>query len=491
MIKTVFPFAGPNVQIARLVDVHSRGIDRDWLTKRAAVLTKELSAVRPEKGHSFIHAISMGCMESYGANRNGDGFNEKSAKYEAPQPEKGRSKLLTLDGGLQQYHRTFTKYAKVYKDHANKDPELASGDIVAEAYNPDMRRGELIIKVQNDKWAPELEKAANGEDIAFSMSCRVPYDICSICLHQAANRKEYCDHLKDEMTHVKEGGHQVFAINDRPTFFDFSGVFKPADRIAYGLKKVASEGVMPTEFIPSTQLAELWGISAPKNVLLDTSPRPVQEKLAAMERLAAMEKQIEATGRAVSPEIDGAAECPTMPNDTLDAMRGCDLNELLGTLSQAKISLPIKDFFRLILGNKYDSVAGDVSAAEDMLPGIFNRMLSSGDGVEDVTGMKTYDPAAGLLPKRMRDMIGGLIPDMSFGDAPVGRRVQISIIRGGGPPRKAIKVSHVKSASSNKAASYLAKQYVAYQLAFSRSLEGDVDGGLADRLMIRRNYADS
>ena len=132
MIKTIFPFAGPNTQIARLVDVHSRGIDKDWLTKRAAVLTKELSAIRPEKGHSFIHAISMGCMEAYGANRNGDGFNEKTAKYELPEPEKGRSKKLTLDGGLTQNHKTFTKYAKVYKDHVNKDPELASGDIVAE-----------------------------------------------------------------------------------------------------------------------------------------------------------------------------------------------------------------------------------------------------------------------------------------------------------------------------------------------------------------------
>jgi hypothetical protein len=352
-----------------------------------------------------------------------------------------------------------------------------------------MRRGELIIKVQNDMWEPELEKAANGEDIAFSMSCRVPYDICSICLHQAANRKEYCDHLKNEMTHTKEAGHQVFAINDRPTFFDFSGVFRPADRIAYGLRKVAADGVAPDEFIPSTQLAEMWGVSAPKNVLLDTSPRPVQEKLAAMERLAAMEKQIEATGHAVSPEIDAAAECPAMQNDALGEMRGCDLNEMMGALSSAKICLPIKDFFRLILGNKYDSVSGDVSAAEDMMPGIFNRMLDSGDGVEDVTGMKTYDPAAGLLPKRMRDLIGGLIPDMSLGEMPAGRRVQISIIRGG--PGKAMKMAHVKSASSNKAANYLAKQYVAYQLAFSRSLEGETDGSLADRLMIRRNYAKS
>ena len=862
MIKTVFPFAGVGVQIARLVDVHSRGVDRDWMQKRAAVLTKEISIVRPEKGHTFIHAISMGCQEAYGPNRNGDGFNEKSARFEFPEPEKGGPKSRMLDGGLIQYHQTFTKYAKVYKDHCfvdgtavvmadrsrrpiesarrgdlvatrhgsqrvtrtmhrhysgvgvkltftgvpdpliatrehpffvlrrgqvhcrhkynrlaensqhaehcqeyreavgglveapavslrkgdylvyprpllgtvevepafarligwvasegylsaggaiqftfaennveditavqeqlsilgahccitlrddglvmltvsnkalhtrlskyvhgtlsakrllpavfelcesairqlleayidgdgcvqltgahrgdlrirsssstmrscladliralgtparinedfdggtmvsptngqeyesgpsgvvcvgrsfaaelatgrkaaavltpekrqtrdllddlylvrvdnvqfveldcevnnlevenehhyiaggvlvhncNKDPELASGEICAEAYNPDMRRGELLIKVQNDKWAPELEKAANGDDIPFSMSCRVPYDTCSICGHQAPNRKEYCDHLKNEMGQVKAGGHQVYANNDRPAFFDYSGVFRGADRIAYGLRKVASTGEMPEEFIPSTMLAEQWGVSAPKSVLFDSSPHHVQEKLAAMDRLAAMEKQIEATGSAVSPEVDAGMAQGGLDAETGSKLRGLDFNEMMGALSQAKICLPMKDFFRLVLGNKYDSVAGEMDDAESSLPGIFSRMLNTGDGVEDVTGMKTYDPETSLLPKRIRDLIGSVAPGMSLGEGPVSRRVQISIIQGGDPVESA-KDAHVKSASSSKVAHFLAKQYVAYQLAFSRSLGGK-DGGLADRLMVRRNYA--
>jgi len=861
MIKTFFPFAGVGVQVARLVDVHSRGIDRDWMQKRAAVLTKEIAEVRPEKGHSFIHAISMGCQEAYGPNRNGDGFNEKSARFEFPEPEKSAPKSRLLDGGLTQYHQTFLKYARVYKDHCfvdgtqvvmadrtrrsieevrqgelvatrsgvqrvtkvmrrnytgvgvklmlsgiptplvataehpffalqrqqihcrhmynrlaenenhayrcreyrkaigdvseapavslckgdylvfprpvlgtktlepafahligwvasegylgargiiqftfaenniediaavqkqfsalgvrcsvtirggglvaltacnkqlhqrlskyvcgtyankrllpsvfeldaesvhhiletyidgdgcvqltgahlgelrirsssptmlrclsdliralgvpsrinndfsggtmlsptngkeytaqpsgvvnvgrtfagelavgrksaavvepkkrqtrdllndlyliridnvqfveldcavnnlevenehhyiagevlvhncNKDPDLASGDITAEAYNPDMRRGELLIKVQNDKWGPELEKSANGEDIPFSMSCRVPYDTCSICGHQAPNRKEYCDYLKNEMGQVKAGGYQVYAINDRPMFFDYSGVFRGADRIAYGLRKVASTGEMPEEFIPSTMLSEQWGISAPKSVLFDSSPHHVQEKLAAMERLAAMEKQIEATGSAVSPEIDSAVNTSNLDDEVGSKLRTLDFNEMMGALAQAKICLPVKDFFRLVLGKKYDSVAGEMDDTESNLPGIFSRMLNTGDGVEDVTGMKTYDPETSLLPKQIRDLIATVAPDMSLDNGPVGRRVQISIIHGGGPV-KSTKSAHVKSASDNKVAHFLAKQYVAYQLAFSQSLGGK-DGGLADRLMVRRNY---
>ena len=375
---------------------------------------------------------------------------------------------------------------EVLVHNCNKDPELASGEVVAEAYNPDMRRGELLIKVQNDKWAPELEKMARGEDPPFSMSCKVPYDICSACLNKAPSRAQYCDHLKDEMTHVKEAGHQIFAINDRPCFFDYSGVFRNADRIAFGLQKVASTGEMPEEFIPSTMLAEMWGLKVPNSVLYDSSPRPVQEKLAAMERLAAMEKQIEATGRLFNPEVDAGTANGSLPEDELDKLRSIDWNELMGALSQAKICLPVKDFFRLMLGNKYDSYAGELGNAQSLLPGIFSRMLKSGDGVEDVTGSPAYDPAMSLVPKSIRDVIESVKPGMSLGEGPVGRRLSVTIIRGGGPARlhKAASVSD----GISKTAQYMAKQYATYQLAFIRAQEGAGDG-LATGLALLQNYA--
>ena len=486
MLKVVFPHAfNLGVPVARLAEIHSRGPDRGWMQKRAAVLTKELKAVRPVPGHTFIHAISMGCQEAYGANRNGDGFNEKSAKFELPEPKKGGHKVITLDGGLGQFHHTFAKYAAVYKDHVNKNPKKASGHIEAEAYNPEMRRGELLLKVKDDLWAPELEKLARGEDIPFSMSCKVPYDICSICGNRAPSRKEYCDHLLNEMSQVKEAGHQVFAINDRPLFFDFSGVFRPADRIAYGLQKVASTGEMPEEFLPSTQIAELWGVSAPRSVLLDSSPRHVREKLAAIERMAAMEKQIEATGRAVSPEVDAGIAEGNVPDEAIDTMRSVDWNSLMGALSNANVCLPVRDFFRLVLGNKFDSAAGEMDSVQSLLPGIFSRM--SGDEEEDVTGMRTYDPATSLVPKSVRDVIDSLKPGMSLDSEPVKRRIQLMIIRGGSPDGTAMrKLSHDLTPSNP--ATYLAKQYAAYQLAFVRAAEG-AGGGLATGLMVLRNYA--
>jgi hypothetical protein len=347
-----------------------------------------------------------------------------------------------------------------------------------------MRRGELLIKVQNDKWAPELEKMANGEDPPFSMSCKVPYDICSACLNKAPSRAQYCDHLKDEMGTVKEAGHQIFAINDRPCYFDYSGVFRPADRIAFGLQKVASTGEMPQEFIPSTMLAEMWGLKVPNSVLYDSSPRPVQEKLAAMERLAAMEKQIEARGQLFNPEVDQGVASGSLPEDELDKLRSVDWNELMGALAQAQVCLPMKDFFRLMLGNKYDSVAGEMGSAQSLLPGIFSRMLNSGDGVEDVTGTTAYDPATSLMPKSVRDVIESVKPSMSLAEGPVGRRLSITIIRGGSPDGMR-KLSADLRAS--KTAQYMAKQYAAYQLAFSRAQEGAGDG-LATGLALLQNY---
>jgi hypothetical protein len=488
MIKVIFPHAFNlgGIPIARMVDVHRQGVDSDWMQKRAAVLTKEMSAIRPEKDHSFIHLVTMGAQEFYGANRNGDGFNEKSARWEAFDPKPGGPKSLMLDGGLTQYHPTFVKYANVYKDHVNKDPKNRSGTVNSEAYNDEMHRGELIIKVSNNKFASELDRLANGEDIPFSMSCKVPYDICTACLNKAANRREYCDHLKNEMSHVKEGGHQVFAINDRPMFFDISSVFRPADRIAYGLQKVAATGEMPEEFIPSAQIAEMWGISAPTSVLLDSSPRPVQEKLAALERAAAMEKQIEATGRAFSPQVDAGCPHGNVPNETSDLMRSCDWNSLIGALSQAKICLPVKDFFRLILGNKYDSVAGEMDGVQSLLPGIFSRMKDSGDGVEDVTGMKTYDPGTSLVPKSARDGIADLMPSMSVGEDPVKRRMQITIIRGGDAPEELRKVS--ADCRTSKTAQYMVRQYAAYQLSFLRATEG-VGDDLTTGLTVLGNYS--
>jgi len=78
-----------DMPISSLVPLWSRGIDKGWMTKRAAVLTDVVKSIRPEPGYQYIHLITMGAQEGYSCNRNGDGFNEKRAAFEIPYPIDG------------------------------------------------------------------------------------------------------------------------------------------------------------------------------------------------------------------------------------------------------------------------------------------------------------------------------------------------------------------------------------------------------------------
>ena len=205
-----------------------------------------------------------------------------------------------------------------------------------------------------------------------------------------------------------------------------------------------------------------------------------------MERLAAMEKQIEATGKLHGSDLCPSVASEGLTDDAASKMRSVDWNELMGALSQAKICLPVRDFFRLVLGDKYNSVAGEMDCVQSLLPGIFGRMLESGE-VEDATGMTTYDPASSLAPKSARDVIDSLKPAMSLDAGPAGKRLSITIIRGGGGPGMGLRKLS-SDLTPTKSASYLAKQYAAYQLAFVRAAEGAGDS-LVTGLVALGNYS--
>lgn len=471
------------VPFASLVDVHSRGVDSDWMSKRAAVLTREISEVRPEPGYSFIHLVSMGAQEFYGANRNGDGFNEKPASYRIPYHKNngGQPRVIQLTRGLVHTHPSFSKYAHVFEHHVNKDPALRLGDILADAYNHDMHRGELLIKVSNDRFGDaDLQKLANNGEVPFSMSIKVPYDICSYCGNEAPSRDSYCEHLKHAMCELTKEGHQIFAINDDGVFFDISKVFRPADRIAYSLQKVASGPVTS-----GAELAEIFGVSSPSDVIPQGAPRVLREKMAVMKRMAAMEKQIEATGRAFDGSLDLGADTGDVPAEQMDTLGHAEAGGLMNALANAQICLPVKDFFRLVLGDRFDSVSGEMDTVKSILPGIFGRTMAN--GVEDVAGDSAYDPASEALPSPIRHAVEHLEPDFSFGEGPVKRRVTIRILRGhklpGQPPQGSKKV--IKLASDNEKAAVLAKEYARYQLAFARASGGN---DLSCGLTVRRNY---
>lgn len=459
------------VQPVSLVDIHSRGVDSAWMQKRAAALTKELKQIRPEMNKTALHLIAMGATEDYGPNRNADGFRR--------QPLRDR-------------HDTFVKEGHVYKHHKNKDPQKASGQIKFSSFNEPMKRVELIVSVDNDKWANELEKLASGEDLSFSMAAKVPFDVCSICANEAPTRAHYCSCVRKMAGQVLADGRAVYVDNPNPTFFDISGVFRPADRIAYQLQKVASASTLT-----GADLAELEGL-----VPTFSSPAPLRhskntwQKRATLRKLSDIEKEIEVTapGRpgtildlssALSPcgEALSDSDVETLSQGTQDR-----IDKLMGALGQVRVSLPLRDFIRIVMGDDTGGVS--YSDIESHLPGVFSRILA--DNPEDVVSDGTYDPGGCMseLPMSLQGIISKMIPGLSLAEEPVQKRTTMVIIRNLPKPQltSGKGIRSIKIATDNTGAEFIAREYAKYKLSFLADVMEKEGSELMSRLGVLQNY---
>jgi hypothetical protein len=188
-------------------------------------------SIMPSPGRTIVLIIGLGDHETYGPNRNGDGFPSE------PIPGK-----IEADQVLTKHYQSYDN-AHVFEHHVNSDPEKAIGKVIKSFWNPHMRRVEVIEDFDNKKAPHLLEKILAGNLVATSMGCRIKYDTCSICGNKAPQRKDYCDHLKYEMNRIYPDGKQACALNPSPVFFDSSFVIRPADRTGYMLKKVARENI--------------------------------------------------------------------------------------------------------------------------------------------------------------------------------------------------------------------------------------------------------
>lgn len=121
------------------------------LKKQAStIFNREYDELRPPEGKTGIHLVAMGDMETYGFNRNADGFKQADCRDRCD---------------------TFVKHGHVFQHHRNKDPEKAIGEIKCAAYNPDMHRVELYIWADNEKAHDHLERLEKTGEVPFSMAC--------------------------------------------------------------------------------------------------------------------------------------------------------------------------------------------------------------------------------------------------------------------------------------------------------------------------------
>lgn len=146
-----FDFGVEQIQLAKMLS--SGKFDRDWMMKRASIdlnmLIKDASFDR--RRYEPVHVITVGDMETFGLNRNGDGFPRCPA--------------------CREYHTTFEKFAYVFRNHRNKPDDEKYGIIIKSLYNEKMGRIEVIAGFDNEKCAVEIDKIARGETVPVSMAC--------------------------------------------------------------------------------------------------------------------------------------------------------------------------------------------------------------------------------------------------------------------------------------------------------------------------------
>ena len=272
-------------------------------------------AEAPNKTYALVNALSAG--EYYGSNRNGDYFPEKA---------------------LKDYHKTFEAMGHVYTHHVNKDPKKALGSVKFAHYNPDMKRVELVLELDNEKAKPVIKRLDKGELPAVSMGCRVPKDTCSVCGNEATKVANYCEHLKDNMNKVMPNGKKVYAINNQPKFFDISVVTIPAEKTASFIKKIS--GKTKSSFAKSASEEEMpltWAESIAKTAALETQ--------------ADIKKKIDAKVDAISddPKKLVLLSQKRLTKEQIEKLSEYPLGEVLSTFIGLRIVPVREDFQKLAL----------------------------------------------------------------------------------------------------------------------------------------------
>lgn len=484
-------FHEPVAQQIKIPRSGLRGSDLAAFVKRASVqFLDKLARVRPKSGEVPVHLLAIGAEEYYGFNRNGDGFKEAVCR---------------------EYHPTFTKYARWYRDHQNKDSSKGRGLVKGSAYNGEMRRVELLVFLNGTKEAAdrngglvadeELEKLARGEDIPVSMACRVSHDVCSGCGNKAKSRADYCGPemckyggCKDNLAKTFDDGTTLGVYNPDPAFFDISKVFRPADRIAYtlGMAKAAADYETMLKNAAdiygaersSAALAEKLGVSPPLWLLSDgpwADPRVVGQLKIANDLINREDAVAQESAAQYTRAFMSAVQ--PLQHDAPDVRKGpFKLAHVTAALAAAKCMLPLDSFIAMLTGDENVKTAADAVATR--LPGVYNR-LASDPSLENDLRTNPYVPNI-AAPRRVTHWVIKHAAEWSLARPQVVQRIQLSTLRHPSPPEPKRAMTKIAAADS---ADELAKQYALYQLGFLYANANDPDADFMQDMVVRSNFA--
>ena len=376
---------------SEIIPSFSGGLDKTVLAKRASMFVDIIPTFERKPGYEYIHLISVADGFTYGPNSRSDFYNGEPCEMKIPHPEEGSPAVVVLDGGISKYHNTFMKSGGVYTEHRNKhskNPPKSQGYIVAQAYNKPMKRGELIIGVNDDAWHDDLENLSRGIPLKFSIGFDASRDRCSICNHIAHTEDEHCDHVKHNCGQWDDEGNVVAMISDSGVYHDISRVRVPAEKIAFSLAKVA-HGVDAVELEePTVNPDALRFILKSANAI---------KRYDTVKKLAKIEKQLEAVAKNDKLNkqlLKSFGHCKEASDTAIDELHKfidfAQEKEVFGGLKERKCVLSPAEFIQLIAPEL--NTPKNVQILQGGLPGIFNDTWQRAD-LDEFCDDTTYQPS--------------------------------------------------------------------------------------------------
>lgn len=444
-----------------------------------------IASLTPRNNSQYVLVNAMGAGEYYGSNINGDRFSEASLVH-APSSWRGvpvYDKTLAKDWA---YGFPTFYGAHVFPHHRNKDAARALGFVELAAWNPHMKRVELVTRLDHDlcmKFGGEgiWDKLKAGGFPDVSMGTKVPFDTCSITLDRklyreawdtfdpkkhrspgeailefhkrlklrnghgirglSITRNDYSEYARTRMNVILPDGRKVWVDNDFPKFFDISYVFIGADKIAKAMLKIADGGRVYS-FMGSAELAEKLGAvgaELEKSASMRLSDphgteRTLEEwashfaeqiKSAAGTKSAEMKKEVvpnQLAGKAVPVLTKNE---PDLPKDVLQMLGSAGLGPALSTLTGMGMVLRPREFQQVVL------ITMGKGALADQLDDLGQGFPKVDEKTE--TSMKEQD----FSPALARALAPFMDDRSAFGPI-IERRV---VVLAGSPPRNTPKAS--------------------------------------------------
>lgn len=448
---------------------------RKDLTKRAGV--EGLLKFAKTPGQTDLHIIALGAYEGTGFNRNGDMFKEADC--------------------INNCHYFKDSGRAVHRHHKNKPNDPKYGTIKAAAYNPEMRRVELIVGLDNEKCADILDEQSRKGNTNWSMASKQAYDVCTWCGHKAKTDDDRCEHIPASVGEINKKGEMCGMENPDPRWFEISYVHRPADRIGMSLK-MASSNVRP--LLPRDHLAIYTGFTPPtEDIVLS---KKASDKRHLLTKLAAMEKHLDAVAKnqgksggkdlylaRQAGKINKGPKIKDKPQD-MDKLRQHDPKKAFKATADKGVVMGPDDFSQYAMGDRVQPEA--VEGMKSHLPDIYSQLEQDPAAAGQAVNNEQFEPAGGAegagLPHELQELVSSLIGNHSLmGEHAANRVLKITIEVGGNSDGKGKPVGALKEAPKPEQKSKeafdkeLAKVYATYKLAALNYL--DEQGKLDDEII--------